>query len=63
MNKVTPSYSTSHIPRTELFMHIICFGFVCLFVYSLLLFLYVTQLLYLTANRRSGCKDVNKLLD
>jgi len=37
--------------------------FVCLFVRSLLLFLYVIQLLYLTAIRPPGRKDVSRLTD
>jgi len=45
-------------------MHIVCLAlFVCLFVRSLLLFLYVIELLYLTAIRLPGRKDVNKLID
>ena len=55
INKVTPSYSTSHIPPTaNVHMHIVCFTL-------LLLFLSVISAVF--NSRPSGRKDANKLID
>jgi len=48
----------------ELFMHIVCFSFFGFFLFvRYCCFSYVIQLLYLTAIRPPGRKDVNKLIE